>query len=229
LDGSAVTVPVVITTTDFVIPGDGHWHLLLNGMDQGPVMGYATTVDLLPGVYAITAALHDPDHNPLGVEDTVTVTVTYDPPPPVPTVTILSPEDGDEFIAVNGAAVTVPVVVTTTDFIIPDDGYWRVWLHGVPLPPVYDYATTIELLPGTYVVTAELLTTDNAVVGSDMITITVSATYQLHLPIIMNGAGETSAAPAVAPAPANNISWLLGLPMLLVGLPFSRRFASMVK
>jgi uncharacterized repeat protein (TIGR01451 family) len=47
-DGSAVSVPVIITTTDFTIPDDGHWHLILNGDDTGPVFGYETALICYP-------------------------------------------------------------------------------------------------------------------------------------------------------------------------------------
>jgi predicted extracellular nuclease/DNA/RNA endonuclease YhcR with UshA esterase domain len=154
-DGTAVTVPVVITTTDFVIPDDGHWHLIINGDDTGPVMDYETTVDLLPGVYTITAELHLPDHTPLAISDSVMITVEYTPDPD-PTVTILSPEDGAVFISEDGSAVTVPVVITTTDFVIPDDGHWHLIINGSDTGPVMAYETTVDLLPGVYTITAEL-------------------------------------------------------------------------
>jgi uncharacterized protein len=105
-DGSAVSVPVTITTTDFTIPDDGHWHLIINGSDTGPVMAYETDVDLLPGVYTITAELHLPDHTPLAISDSVVITVEYTPDPE-PTVTILSPEDGEVFVSEDGSAVII--------------------------------------------------------------------------------------------------------------------------
>jgi hypothetical protein len=55
---------------------DGRWHILVNGVDMGPVLGYDTIIDLLSGVHTITAELHTPEHVSLGIADTVTVTVT---------------------------------------------------------------------------------------------------------------------------------------------------------
>jgi predicted extracellular nuclease/DNA/RNA endonuclease YhcR with UshA esterase domain len=224
VDGTAVTIPVVITTTDFIIPDDGHWHLWVDGAMVGPVLGYGTTVDLLPGVHTISAELRTPEHVSLGIIDTVTVTVTYTPP--TPTVTILTPEDGAVFVSVNGTAVHIPVVITTTDFIIPDDGHWHLWVDGVMVGPVLAYDTMVHLLPGVHTISAELRTPEHVSLGIiDTVTVTVNVEYQLLLPLILNNAagGEAEAA-----APAPSVGWLttlFGLPLLLVGLPLSRRRA----
>ncbi len=228
-DGTAVSVPVVITTTDFVIPDDGHWHLIINGDDTGPVMAYETTVDLLPGVYTITAELHLPDHTPLGISNSVTITVEFTPDP---TVTILSPEDGDVFVSEDGTAVSVPVVITTTDFTIPDDGHWHLIINGDDTGPVMAYETTVDLLPGVYTITAELHDPDHTPLAiSDSVTITVeeaeAPVYQLYLPLIFKadeGAADNTAVLPERPLGYSH-SWTMLLftaPMLFLGLPLRR-------
>lgn len=71
----SVSLPIVITTTNFVIPTDGHWHLWVDGTMIGPVLGYATTTTLLAGTHVISAELQSPTHQPLGPVATVTVQV----------------------------------------------------------------------------------------------------------------------------------------------------------
>ncbi len=87
---TAVSIPVTISTTNFTIPDDGHWHLFLNGVDQGPVMGYETMLSLGEGEYVITTELHTPNHTPLGISDSVTVTVVVETVTP-PTFTTYLP------------------------------------------------------------------------------------------------------------------------------------------
>lgn len=156
------------------------------------------------------------DHDPL----IVGLDLTYVPP----TVTILTPEDGAVFTSTNATAVTIPVIITTTDFVIPDDGHWHLWVNGVDTGPVMDYDTTADLLPGVHTLSAELRTPEHVSLGViDTVTVTVNVEYQLLLPLIMNNA---TGGAAEAAAPTSNVGWLttlFGLPMLLVGLPLRRR------
>lgn len=174
-DGTAVSVPIVITTTDFVIPAAGQWHLWVDGQAVGPVLGYNTTTDLLPGEHTLSAELRTPDQVSLGIIDTVTVTVIV---PVTPTLTILSPADGALFTSANGVTVTVPVVITTTDFTIPDDGDWRLWVNGAAVAVLSAYETAVDLLPGTHFISAELLDTGGLPLGvMETVTVTVTAVY----------------------------------------------------
>jgi predicted extracellular nuclease len=118
------------------------------------------------------------DHDPVVIGlDLVTV---------VPTVDILSPVNGQVFTSTNGTAVSVPVTITTTDFVIPADGHWHLWVDGVDTGPVMDYATTVDLLPGTHVITAELNSPTHESLGiSDSVTVTVVVEYTIYLPVIM--------------------------------------------
>ncbi len=106
----------------------------------------------------------------------------------VPTVTILTPEDGAIITATNGITASVPVVITTTDFVIPDDGHWHLWLDGVDMGPVMGYTTTVDLTVGTHVITAQLNTPDHNPIGlADSVTVTVTMPieYEIFLPIVM--------------------------------------------
>ncbi len=76
-NGVDTAVPMVVTITNgFIIPDDGHWHILVDGNDLGPVYGYTHTVTLTVGSHSLAAQLQDPAHNPLGSMDAISVTVT---------------------------------------------------------------------------------------------------------------------------------------------------------
>ncbi|MCZ7673087.1 MAG: hypothetical protein M5U34_41190 [Chloroflexi bacterium] len=103
-----------------------------------------------------------------------------------PTVSILSPTAGEVFTSTNGTAVSVPVVITTTDFVIPTNGHWHLWVDGVAVGPVMAYDTAVDLLPGTHVISAELRSPTHLSLGIvDSVSVTVNVQYVLHLPVIM--------------------------------------------
>lgn len=111
------------------------------------------------------------DHDPVIVGLALYTAVT-------PTVTILSPVDGAVFTSTNGLTVTVPVVITTTDFTIPDDGDWRLWVNGIAVATLSTYETAVDLLPGTHFISAELLDTGGLPLGvMETVTVTVTAVY----------------------------------------------------
>jgi hypothetical protein len=76
-------VPIAVTTTDFVIGtfdnGDGHWHLIVDGVDTGPHYTPSAIYPLPVGNHFLTVALQSPDHSPLGITDSVTILVTHAP------------------------------------------------------------------------------------------------------------------------------------------------------
>lgn len=219
-NNAAVTIPVTITTTDFNIPADGYWGLWVDGAMVASVLDYTTTADLLPGVHTISAELYSSDDTPLGIVDTVTVTVnTLNS-----SLSIVSPTDGALYTSTNNIPVAIPVTITTTDFSIPADGYWGLSVNGAMVESVLDYATTIDLLSGTHVISAELYSPDDASLGiQDTVTVTVAAVYELYLPVIMKG--ETAVDNATTFTGLQGWSTaLFSLPLLLVGLPLRRRF-----
>jgi uncharacterized repeat protein (TIGR01451 family) len=83
-DGVSATIPITVTTSDFIIPDDGHWHLWVDGAMIGPVLAYDTTTNLLLGTHVISAELRSPSHEIIGPVDTVTITIT----PPAPDLAI---------------------------------------------------------------------------------------------------------------------------------------------
>jgi hypothetical protein len=120
------------------------------------------------------------------------------------------------------------MAITTTNFMIPDDGHWHLIVNDMDMGPVMGYTTTLELMPGVYTITAQLYTPDHMPLDMmDTVVVTVTGVYQFYFPVIINGAAETAVAPPAAPSPS--AVWLFGLPMLLVGLPLSRRFTGLEK
>jgi glycosidase len=74
-DNISLVVPIQITTTNFIIPADGHWHLWIDGTMVGMQYGYTTTQTLLVGPHVITAEMVNPAHQPLGPVATINVVV----------------------------------------------------------------------------------------------------------------------------------------------------------
>jgi hypothetical protein len=184
--GSMLALPVVITTTDFSIPGDGYWNLWVNGESAGSLEGYTTTLQLLPGLHTLSAELYAPDQTPLGYVDSVTVTVNM----LAPTVSILAPKEGQVYTTLNGAEAEVALEISTTDFTIPEDGYWRLLVNGEDAGAVEGYTGTVQLLPGQYTLAAELYLADHTALGiMDRVTVTVNTLYP-NLSILAPAQGQ---------------------------------------
>ena len=183
-NGTSVEVPLVITTTDFTIPTDGHWHLWIDGSMVGMVYGYTATQTLLVGPHVITAELVDTGHQPLGPVATVNVVVNA---PVVPGISFVTPTNGQIFTATDNISVSVPLVITTTDFAIPTDGHWHLWVDGSMISMVYGYTTTHTLVAGTHVITAELVTPAHQPLGP-VATVTLEVLkirpYTTYLPLV---------------------------------------------
>ena len=182
LNGTDLDTTVEVTiTNDFMMPADGHWHLWLDGMDMGPVIGYTGTVNLTVGTHVISAQLQAPDHMPLGPVDTIMVEVVG------ADIIITSPADGAVFTATNGVDVSVPVTVTTPNFMLPTDGHWHLWVDGTDMGPVMSESTVVSLTLGTHVISAQLQTPDHMPLGpTDSISVTVvTGVYEVFLPFVV--------------------------------------------
>lgn len=185
VNGTNISTTITVTTPNFTIPDDGHWHLWVDGVDTGPVYDYTQSVTLTLGTHVISAQLQYPDHTPVGPVDSIQVEVLDIG------ITILSPADGAVLTATNGVNISTTVTVTTPNFTIPDDGHWHLWLNGVDTGPVYGASTTITLTVGTHIITAQLQAPDHTPLGPvDTITVTVVAEpdgpmYYLYLPVIV--------------------------------------------
>ncbi|MCB8982366.1 MAG: ExeM/NucH family extracellular endonuclease [Ardenticatenaceae bacterium] len=104
----------------------------------------------------------------------------------LPTISIVSPTEGEVFTSTNGLPTAVPVTVATTNFNIPADGHWHVWVDGAEIGPVLAYTTTVDLLPGSHVITAELRSPSHLPLGPvASVSVTVNIQYVVNLPIIM--------------------------------------------
>ena len=73
-----------------------------------------------------------------------------------PDIQIVSPTDGQIFTT-DQLSVTIPVEVSTENFVIPTDGHWHLWVDGDAVGPVFTYTTDVALLLGTHVISAEFV------------------------------------------------------------------------
>jgi len=180
VNGVNITTTIAVTTPNFIVPDDGHWHLWLDGMDTGPVYDTDQDVSLTVGTHVITAQLQYPDHTPVGPVDTTQVEVVGSD------IIILTPNDGAVLTATNGVNISTTVMITTPNFTIPDDGHWHLLVDGVDTGPVFSDSAGITLTVGTHVITAELRAPDHTPLGPvDSITVTVvPGQYYIFMPII---------------------------------------------
>ena len=147
----------------------------------GMVYGYTATQTLLTGAHVITAELVDPAHQPLGPVATVNVVVNS------AGISFVTPTNGQVFTATNNVSTSIPIVITTTNFVIPTDGHWHLWVDGTMIGPVLGYTTTQTLLVGAHVITAELQSPTHVPLGP-VATVTVQVKkirpYSMYLPLI---------------------------------------------
>ncbi|HLF06875.1 MAG TPA: hypothetical protein VI893_06880, partial [Thermoplasmata archaeon] len=120
-------------------PGEGHVHIMVDGVDTG--MSASTTItvkDLADGIRKITVELRNNDHTPLQpiVAHSIWVDVdTTPPPPPAPGVKIDSPANGTK-LKTNSTTVSF----TVSDFTLngsamggankPGEGHVHVLVDG---------------------------------------------------------------------------------------------------
>jgi len=202
---STVTVRVLVTNFTLApgaigganVAGQGHWHILLDGVFLQPVgTDSFTLTGLTVGPHAIKAELHNNDHSAVSpaVEATVNVTVAAE----APTLTIVTPTAGQ----VVTSTVTVRVLVTNFTLApgaigganVAGQGHWHILLDGVFLQPVgTDSFTLTGLTVGPHAIKAELHNNDHSAV-SPAVEATVSITVatvdtQAYLPQLFKNAG----------------------------------------
>ena len=104
-------------------------------------------------------------------------------------ISFVSPSAGQLFTATNNVSATIPITVATTNFNIPDDGHWQLWVDGNDQGTVYGYVTTVALGLGTRVISAELYNLAHAPLGPvATVTITIESRVSfiyLHLPLVI--------------------------------------------
>ena len=84
-NGASVEGPNVVVTvssSDFNVPAQGHYHLILDNDEvnylKGPGPSF-TFIGVSVGTHTIRAELHNPDHSPLSPAVTKTITITVTP------------------------------------------------------------------------------------------------------------------------------------------------------
>lgn len=104
-----------------------------------------------------------------------------------PDIAFVTPTDGQVFIAANNVSVTVPIEVATTDFDIPDDGYWNLLIDETLIGSVMTYTTDADLTVGDHTLQAVLFDTGQQPLGpTDTVTVTVTGGSLTFLPIVLN-------------------------------------------
>jgi glycosidase len=102
-------------------------------------------------------------------------------------IAFVSPTNGEVFTATDNISVSVPLVITTTNFAIPADGHWHLWVDGSMVNMIYNYETTQTLLIGPHVITAEMVNTSHQPLGP-VVTLDVTVKklypYLVYLPIV---------------------------------------------
>lgn len=100
-----------------------------------------------------------------------------------PTVSFVTPTDG---MTIRAITTTVePIEVDTTNFDIPTDGHWHLWVDGAMVGPVMTYTTEYTLTLGTHVISAELRLDDHTVLGpTAAVNVTVEP-YTVFLPLVL--------------------------------------------
>jgi uncharacterized repeat protein (TIGR01451 family) len=102
----------------------------------------------------------------------------------VPTVSFVTPTDGQAFYTL-APTLTVPIEVATTDFTIPDDGHWHLWLDGAMVGEVMTYTTSADLAVGTHAISSELRLADHTVLGPVATVNVMVGPFEIYLPTVM--------------------------------------------
>ena len=201
-NGATVTgssVSVSISSTNFNVPTQGHYHIYL---DNTLVMAYsqASTVtfnNVAPGTHTISVYLANPDHSLLNPEVSKSITINVAAQASNPTVSISSPANG---VTIQGSTVTV--TASATNFNVPADGYYWVYLdnsYQVGNGPTFTFT---NVAPGTHTIRAQLYNQDGTPVSpaviSTTVTVTVAAaTANPTISIVSPSGGSTVQGPTV--------------------------------
>lgn len=187
-----ITVEVAVENFDLVDPegqpprpGEGHWHVRVDGIDQGAFISDTSyTIQNLPaGQHRITVELQNNNHLPFDppVLDSVMINIRS------PEIHIVSPQDR---ALINSSSVEVHVDVV--DFSLDPDrvggsnepgfGHWHLFLDGVYqnfVTGTEGFAATLtELEPGPHEIRVELANNDHTALpfeeASDVVNITIA-------------------------------------------------------
>jgi plastocyanin len=197
------TFSVTVSTSNFNIPTRGHIHVYLDSLQNyqlGPGPTFTFT-NVAPGTHTIWAQLQNPDHSPLNPPvqtQPITITVMPSGGGSSPTVSIVSPSTG-----ATVAGSTVTVTVASTNFNIPSQGHYWVYLDNKYQAGNGSTFTFTNVAPGTHTIYAQLYNADGTPVSpavvSQTITITTgsSGSQSPTVSIISPSNGATVQGPAV--------------------------------
>ena len=161
-------------------PGEGHWHLYINGDLVGPYTDEMVTLTGLPaGDHVLKVMLVNNDHTPIMPEASAMVNFQL---LPVPAIEIISP-DNDTMI--QGTSLDLEVEIS--DFAMnssavggsnmPGEGHYHIYINEDLVGPYTDEMVTITDLPaGDHVLKVELRNNDHSALGieaMDMIYFTI--------------------------------------------------------
>jgi hypothetical protein len=178
-----------ITTSTFVVTNTlGETYTGAFSFEQHFPAEYITgTVVTFTPSRALAGGQHQVTLVPAGYVDEGPMQQTYRWSFNVAGISFVTPTSGQIFTATDNISVSVPLVITTTDFAIPTDGHWHLWVDGSMISMVYGYTTTHTLVAGTHVITAELVTPAHQPLGP-VATVTLEVLkirpYTTYLPLV---------------------------------------------
>ncbi|MGA1822409.1 MAG: hypothetical protein ACMUIG_07775 [Thermoplasmatota archaeon] len=161
------------------VPGEGHWHLYINGNLIGPyTANMVDLTDLPAGKHNLKVELVNNDHTPImpAVYDMAEFTLMA-----MPSISIVSPENGT---ILEGN--TMDLWVNVQNFVLNDsiggsnklgEGHYHVYIDGVLIGPFIEETITLtDLSPGEHVLMVDLRNNDHSeldIDASDMMYFTV--------------------------------------------------------
>ena len=95
----------------------------------GTVVSFTPNAPLPGGQYQVTLI-------PAGYVDEGPMQQPYQWTFSVPGIAFVTPTNNQVFTATNGTSVDVPLQITTTNFTIPTDGHWHLWVDGTMVSTV---------------------------------------------------------------------------------------------
>ena len=181
---------VTVTVTNFTLAptkvgqanvnGEGHWHVLVDGVYKGFSATLSTTIEgLSVGDHVVRVELHNNDHGALGVEVSARVTVHV---AALPSIRIVTPTNGANITGTT-LDLTVQIVnftmvaVGSTSVNAAGAGHWHLFLDGtlVTMLTATNFTLT-NLTVGKHTIRVELSENDHSPImaGTNASTITTS-------------------------------------------------------
>ncbi len=199
LEPDKITLPPVM--------GEGHWHLLLDGVYRTFTASTSFTVSgLLQGERTITARLYHNDHSPLGliIESTVVLRVAG-----TPNIRIVAPENGlvttDTTLALSVSVTNFTLDPLSAGLVVePGHGHYHIYLDGALSSMESSLNVTLaNLAIGPHTIRVELVNRDHTPLAVQDASATAIVTVQAAAPPppgFLPGFGPLGAAAALGAA-----------------------------